>query len=267
MKYGFIGCGNMGRAILSGMLDQKLVQADEVYVHTATDSKMQQLKNDYQINICADNYEVVDKANVIFLAVKPHLFGLIFDEIKDALNEQKVLISIAAGQSLANMLKLAGRDDVKIIRTMPNTPVMVKAGMTALCANENCQKADIDLAMQIFNSIGKCEQIPESLMDAVPAVSGSSPAYVYMLINAMCDGAVRDGMSRSQARKFAAQAVLGSAKMVLESEMHPEDLKDAVCSPGGTTIEAVAELEKSGFRNAVLCAMKACTDKLKKMNQ
>lgn len=266
-KIGFIGCGNMGGAILKGMLAANLVEANDIYVHTATAKKLEELVSLYHVHALSSNAEVIKQCDTIFLAIKPYLFESVFEEIKTAITPTKLLVSIAAGQSLANMLAMSGQPKCKIVRTMPNTPVMVGEGMSALTPNEFCEEADIQEIMTIFSSFGKCELINESLMDAIPAVSGSSPAIVFMLINALCDGAVRDGMPRSQALVFASQAVLGSAKMVLESGIHPEQLKDMVCSPKGTTIEAVASLEKTGFRDSVLSAMKACSDRLREMNK
>jgi pyrroline-5-carboxylate reductase len=148
---------------------------------------------------------------------------------------------------------------------MPNTPSLVGEGMSVLCPNENVDSEDLEQVVQLFNSFGKTECLTESLMDAVPAISGSSPAYVYMFIEAMADGGVQQGIPRSQAYRLAAQAVLGAAQMVLETGKHPGQLKDDVCTPGGVTIEAVASLEKNQFRGAVLSAMKECTDKIKKL--
>lgn len=266
-KIGFIGCGNMGGAILKGILSANLVKENDIFVHTSTKAKMEQLASLYHIQVASSNVEVVMKSDIIFLAIKPYLFERIFEEIKDVIEPTKLFVSIAAGQSLSNMLVMSGRLDTKIIRTMPNTPVMVGEGMSAATPNINCNETDVLAIMNIFTSFGKCEIIDEQLMDAIPSVSGSSPAYVFMMINALCDGAVRDGMTRQQALVFASQAVLGSAKMVLESGIHPEQLKDMVCSAKGTTIEAVASLEKSGFRSSILEAMKACSDRLREMNK
>ena len=155
--------------------------------------------------------------------------------------------------------------DVKIVRTMPNTPALVGEGITAACCNENVTPNELDSVVNILKGFGKCEVISENLMDVVVSVSSSSPAYVFMFIEAMADAAVADGMPRAQAYEFAAQAVLGSAKMVLETRKHPGELKDMVCSPAGTTIEAVRVLEEKGMRSAVFEAMKACTRKAKGM--
>ena len=155
---------------------------------------------------------------------------------------------------------------IKLVRVMPNTPALVGASMSAICCNDGITKDELAEIQAIFNSFGESEVISEYLMDAVVGVSGSSPAYVYMFIEAMADAAVADGMPRAQAYKFAAQSVLGSAKMVLETGKHPGELKDAVCSPGGTTIEAVAQLEKSSFRSAVIEAQRACVQKSRDMS-
>ncbi len=156
---------------------------------------------------------------------------------------------------------------IKIVRVMPNTPALVGEGMAAICPNDLVSKEETEEVISIFESFGKAEIVEEKLMDSVTAVSGSSPAYVYMFIEAMADAAVLEGMPRDKAYKFAAQAVLGSAKMVLETGMHPGALKDMVCSPGGTTIKAVATLEKHGFRNAIIEAMRDCAIKSKEMSK
>lgn len=196
--------------------------------------------------------------------MKPHLFPEIISQIKSCIRPNTLIISIAAGQTIA-AIESAFHKNIKLIRAMPNTPALVGEGMSALCANQNVSQEELNEAITIFNSFGKCEVVPENIMDTVIGVSGSSPAYVYLFIEAMADAAVADGMSRAQAYKFSAQAVLGAAKMVLNTDSHPGALKDAVCSPGGTTIEAVAVLEQQGFRNAVISAQRACVQKAKDM--
>jgi pyrroline-5-carboxylate reductase len=185
-------------------------------------------------------------------------------EVKDEVKEGQIVVTIAPGKTLAWLGGLFG-EDVKIVRCMPNTPALVGEGMTAATPNKNVSADELAAVLKILESFGKAEVISEHLMDAVVSVSGSSPAYVYMMIEAMADAAVADGMPRPQAYQFAAQAVLGSAKMVLETGKHPGELKDMVCSPGGTTIQAVRVLEKEGFRSSIMEAMKACTEKAKGM--
>ena len=165
------------------------------------------------------------------------------------------------------LTEIEARDDVKVVRAMPNTPALIGEGMSALCANDLVTAEELTEVKSFFDSFGKSEIVPESLMDAVVGVSGSSPAYVYLFIEAMADAAVADGMPRSQAYKFAAQSVLGAAKMVLETGKHPGELKDAVCSPGGTTIEAVQALEAGGFRNTVITAQRTCSKKSHDMSK
>ena len=193
------------------------------------------------------------------------MFHKVIPEIRHAITDDTIIVSIAAGQPIERIENMFERS-VKLVRVMPNTPALVGASMSAICCNDEITEDELVEIQTIFNSFGEAEVISEHLMDTVIGVSGSSPAYVYMFIEAMADAAVADGMPRAQAYKFAAQSVLGSAKMVLETGKHPGELKDAVCSPGGTTIEAVAQLEKSGFRSAVIEAQRACVQKSRDMS-
>ena len=181
------------------------------------------------------------------------------------INENTIIVSIAAGQSLEKMSAAFGKDKIKLIRVMPNTPALVGEGMSAVAPNGNITEEELKTVLDIFSSFGKAETISENLMDTVTAVSGSSPAYVFMFIEAMADAAVLAGMPRKQAYEMAAQAVLGSAKMILETGKHPGELKDMVCSPGGTTLEAVRVLEGHGLRSSVFEAVKACAAHCKKV--
>ena len=214
----------------------------------------------YDVFTTTENSAVTADSDVLFLCVKPNVIYSVIDEIKDSASENTVIVSIAAGQSVECLEKAFGKK-VKLVRLMPNTPALVGEGMTAMTYNENVTADEAAAVKKILDSFGKTEIVSEKLMDAVTAVSGSSPAYVFMFIEAMADAAVMGGMPRNQAYTFAAQAVLGSAKMVLETGKCPSELKDMVCSPSGTTIEAVASLERNGFRGAVIDAMKACMDK------
>lgn len=264
MKIGFIGCGNMGQAMLWGMLSSGRVKTSEVLVSTKTLASKVNLQKKYGVDVAEKNAEVAMISDVIFLAVKPQYYEEVIDEIKASLWDGKILVSIAPGKTLEWLEEKVGRR-VKIVRAMPNTPSMVKEGMTGICANDLVTPTEFDTVCKLFNTFSKTEIVTEQQMDVVTAVSGSSPAYVFMFIEAMADAAVEGGMPRAQAYTFAAQAVLGSAKMVLETDMHPGQLKDMVCSPGGTTIQAVHVLEEKGMRGAVMDAMKACLDKSRKM--
>ena len=207
----------------------------------------------------ADNKEVAEFADVLFLAVKPQYYAEVIDQIKDVVRDDTIVISIAPGKSLEWFDQAFGKQ-LKVIRTMPNTPAMVKEGMMGMCPNVLVTDEETALVKDICDGFSETEIITENLMDVVTAVSGSSPAYVFMFIEAMADAAVAGGMPRQQAYKFAAQAVLGSAKMVLETGKHPGELKDMVCSPAGTTIQAVRVLEEKGMRSAVIEAMMKCLD-------
>ena len=264
MKLGFIGCGNMGEAMRAGIIDAKEVRVEDICASCRTASTREKLQTKYRINTTPDNLRCAEFADIIFLAVKPQFYEDVIWQIRSALTEGKTLISMAPGKTL-NWLERAVGHPCKIIRTMPNTPSMVKEGMMGICANEKVPYEELEKFRYLCNSFSKTEVISEALMDVVTAVSGSSPAYVFMFIEAMADAAVEGGMPRSQAYTFAAQAVLGSAKMILETGKHPGELKDMVCSPGGTTIQAVRVLEEKGMRAAVMDAMKTCLDKSRNM--
>ena len=210
------------------------------------------------------NLKWQQESETIILAVKPNMYKSVVEEIKSELTEDKLIITIAAGISIENMEEWLG-DDLKIIRTMPNTPALVGQAMSAVCPNKNVSEEELKYCINIFESFGECEVLEEKYFDGFIAVAGSSPAYVFMFIEAMADGAVKLGIPRAKAYKMAAQSVLGSAKMVLETGKHPGELKDMVCSPAGTTIDAVVELEKLGFRNSVIQAMDKCAEKSKNM--
>lgn len=259
MKLGFIGCGNMAGAIMGGIVKNGMIPASEIIGSDLSEAGRNKVAASYGVTVTADNKEVVEKAESIVLAVKPQFYEEVITEIRDLVREEQLIITIAPGKTLAWLQEKFGKK-VKIVRTMPNTPAMVLEGMTAACVNDMVTDEEREYACSILNCFGKVEVVPERLIDAVVAVSGSSPAYVFMFIEAMADAAVSEGMPRPQAYKFAAQAVMGSAKMVLELGKHPGELKDMVCSPAGTTIEAVRVLEERGFRSAVIEAMKACAD-------
>lgn len=264
MKLGFIGTGNMAGAIMGGVIQSQIFKPEEIIGADLAETGRNKVKELYGICVTEDNHRVVEEAEVIILSVKPQYYAEVIHEIRDAVRPEQLIITIAPGKTLAWLREQFGKD-VKIVRTMPNTPAMVGEGMTAACANAYVTEEEMEKACKILSSFGKVEVISENLMDAVVSVSGSSPAYIFMLIEAMADAAVSDGMPRAQAYKFAAQAVMGSAKMVLETGKHPGELKDMVCSPAGTTIEAVRVLEEKGFRSAVIEAMKACSEIAKGM--
>lgn len=262
MKLGFIGGGNMAFAIFAGVLKDGLFTPDDICVND-TDKKALE-KFDKMGVLTSTELDVVTSCDYIILAVKPFILPVVLeklqkeykDEIKDV-----VFISIVAGTAVS-FIKEKLSFDAKVVRIMPNTPALVGEAMSVI-AKPLAPVSDDEFidVKKIFDSIGEVEIMDENMINAVTAISGSSPAYVFMMIEAMADAGVREGIPRQTAYKLASQAVLGSAKMVLNTGKHPGELKDMVCSPKGTTIEAVAELEECGFRNSIIKAMKKCSDK------
>lgn len=265
MKIGFIGLGNMATAMIGGMLARGLVEPEDIIGSARTSETVERVQEKYKITATIDNTRVAKEADVLFLAVKPVFFPEVIEEIKDVVRGETIVVSIAAGRDLVYLQEAFGRTSLKLIRCMPNTPALVLEGCTGVCPGQWVTAGEIDKVMELLNSFGRAYVVPERLMDVVVGVSGSSPAYVFMFIEAMADAAVAGGMPRQQAYEFAAQAVLGSAKLVLETGLHPGQLKDMVCSPGGTTIQAVKVLEEKGFRAAVIDAMAACMEKSREM--
>ena len=256
----------MAYAIYGGLISSGAADCDQIVAADKSGDSVQRLKDTVGIRAFTENQKVSSCADILFLAVKPNMFDVVLPEIRDTLKEDAVVVSIAAGQTIEKITKGFGRP-IRLIRTMPNTPALVGASMSALCRNELVSDEELAEVQALFNTFGESEVISEKLMDVVVGVSGSSPAYVYLFIEAVADAAVADGMPRAQAYKFAAQSVLGSAKMVLDTGKHPGELKDMVCSPGGTTIEAVAVMEKAGLRSAVIEGQRACVKKSVEMSR
>lgn len=260
MKIGFIGCGNMASAMIGGIIKNQAAKPEDILASAKTETSRKKAEENLGIELTASNREVASFADILILAVKPFYYEEVIAEIKDDVKEDAVIVSITPGKTLAWLEEQFGRP-TKVVRTMPNTPALVGEGMSCVCGNPRVTEGDMDEVCRIFEGFGKTEIVTEDLIDVVVGVSGSSPAYVFMFIEALADAAVADGMPRAQAYRFAAQAVLGSAKMVLETGKHPGELKDMVCSPKGTTIEAVRVLEEKGLRSAVFEAVKACVRK------
>lgn len=262
-KIAFVGCGNMASAMIHGIVKNGYAPGLIIASNRST-GKLDAIQNSCGIQVTTNNKEAAAFGDIVFLSVKPQFYEMVITEIKDVVKDDAIIVTIAPGKTLAWLKEIFGRD-LKIIRTMPNTPSMVGEGMMGISPNEKLWSEDIELIQELCAGFSRTQIVPERLLDVVTAVSGSSPAYVFMFIEAMADAAVAGGMPRAQAYEFAAQAVLGSAKMVLETGKHPGELKDMVCSPGGTTIEAVRVLEEKGLRSSVMEAMKACLDKSKNM--
>lgn len=263
---GFIGCGNMGKAILRGILDSGWVSASKVMVSTSREETLEEIRALYQTEVTRDNRKVAAHSDYLFLAVKPHLYETVLNEVKEDIREGTILIGMAAGVTLLKMETYLGKE-AKMVKIMPNTPVAVKEGLIAMTASTQLDEVEKENVIAMLSTIGKVSLIEEKHMDVITGISGSSPAYVYMFIEAMADAAVKNGLPRKEAYEISAQAVLGAAKMVLETGLHPGLLKDMVTSPGGTTIEAVSVLEEKGLRHAVISAVDACIDKSREMSK
>jgi pyrroline-5-carboxylate reductase len=263
-KIGFIGAGKMAQAMIEGIIKSQLIPKENVMASANSEKTIEIIKKTYGILTTLNNREIAGYADILILAVKPELYVNVIKEIKNEIKPSAIIITIAAGISLMDIEQSFGFQ-VKAVRTMPNTPSLVGEGMSAICANIYLDESEISEVERLFHTFSKTERLDEKLMDAVPAISGSSPAYVYMLIEAMADGGVRQGIPRDQAYRLAAQAVLGAAKMVLDTGKHPGELKDNVCTPGGATIEAVVTLEEKQFRGSITAAMESCTNKVKSL--
>jgi pyrroline-5-carboxylate reductase len=263
-KIGFIGAGKMAQAMMEGIVKSQMIPKENIMASANTQKTTEIIERTYGITTSLHNSDVARFADILILAVKPDLYATVIEEIKDDIKQSVIIVTIAAGITLMDIEQSFGFK-VKAVRTMPNTPSLVGEGMSAICANDYLDEYEINEVERVFHTFSKTERLAEKLMDAVPAISGSSPAYVYMFIEAMADGGVRQGIPRDQAYRLAAQAVLGAAKMVLETGKHPGYLKDNVCTPGGATIEAVATLEGSNFRGSILSAMESCTNKIRNL--
>ncbi len=255
---GFIGAGNMGYAMLCGLAKNFL--KDEITFTDVNIDRCEFVKRETGLDYKENNIDVVKSAKYIVLAIKPQYYQLVINEIKEYVTKDHIIISIAPGITIED-LKIEFRES-KIVRAMPNTPAFVLEGMSGVCfSNDVYLEEEKKLVQKFFTSFGRYEVLDEKLMNAVVCASGSSPAYVYMFIEALADSSVKYGIPRDKAYTLAAQTVLGAAKMVLETKEHPGALKDNVCSPGGSTIAGVCALEEYGFRNAIMKASDACYEK------
>ena len=263
-QIGFIGCGKMAQAMVNGMISSNFINRRDLLASTRSEQSARLVNEKFDINVTLNNKEVARFADVLILAVKPHLYGEILQEVKDSIKENAIIVTIAAGMEIAYIENQLS-DQTKVIRSMPNTPSLVGEGMTVFSSNKNVLEEETEYIKEMFASFGKVEIVEERLMDSIPAISGSSPAYVYMFIEALAMGGVRSGIPMDKALRMAAQSVYGAAKMVLETEKHPSVLRDEVCTPGGTTIEAVATLEQLHLKGTVLAAMESCDRKNKQM--
>lgn len=264
MRIGIIGAGNMASALAGGLLKSGLVNAETLSISDKNASSLDAWR-ECGVFASENNVNVISSSDVIIFAVKPNILPFVLEEAK-AFSGDKVFISIAAGTTISSIEKIVG-ENAKIVRVMPNTPAKVGCGMTVISPNKNITESELKMAEEIFSAVGDVIVLEEKHINTATALHGSSPAYVYMLIDAMADAGVKHGLPKNIALKLSAKAVEGAAKMVMETNEHPQALKDAVCSPGGTTIAAVCELEKSGFAATVSGAVDACIKRADEMSK
>jgi len=258
-KIGFIGIGMMAEAIIGGMIKSGW-NPENIWGSDPSKERQAYMKDKFGINVCTENQTVMVNTDAQVLAVKPQYFNNVLPDILPLVTHDSRIFSIMAGIT-TERIEQALKVNAHVVRIMPNTPALVGLGTTAVCAGRYADENDLALAHDIFSAVGSVTEVEERLINAVSGVSGSGPAYVYVMIQALADGGVRMGLSRQLALKLAAETVRGAAQMVLESGDHPEALKDKVCSPGGTTIEGIYALEKAGFRQALMEAVAVATQK------
>ena len=263
---GFVGAGNMGEALIKGLLAANLVPAEAIHATDVRLERVKELNRQYGIQVASDNAELIRHADIVILAVKPQIMDAVLTEIAPAVTRRKLLISIAAGVSTAK-IRAVLRKDARLIRVMPNTPALVLEGVTAVAKAEGLEADDLETAGEIFSAVGRVVVLGEELMDAVTGLSGSGPAYIAVVIESLADGGVRMGLDRITAMTLATQTVLGAAALLRETGLHPGAVKDMVCSPGGTSIAGIAALEEGGIRTTFIKAVERATQRSRELGQ
>jgi pyrroline-5-carboxylate reductase len=262
----FLGAGNMAEALVKGLLRAGVAAPQEILCSDRRAERGPELQKAYGIRFTQDNAAAAREASIVVLSVKPQVMNKLLDEISPCLDPSKLVISIAAGVPIAAIERKVGHG-VRIVRTMPNTPALVGAGATALAAGEHATEADLEQAKALFEAVGKAVVVDEPLLDAVTGLSGSGPAYIFLVIEALSDAGVKVGLARQQSQELAAQTVLGSAKLLIETGEHPGRLKDQVTSPGGTAIAGLHTLEAGGLRTTLMNAVEAATKRSRELGK
>lgn len=252
----------MGQSLVRGLVAAGVYSPREIVTTDANKNRLSAFAEEMGTS-SAGNVEAVSQSSTIILAIKPIIIEDVLEEITGYINNEQLIISIAAGVK-TQQIEVKLRSGIPVVRAMPNTPAMVSAGASAICRGKNASDNNIERAQTIFGAVGKVIEVPERLMDAVTGLSGSGPAYVYIMIEALSDAGVRAGLTRQKASLLAAQTVFGAAKMVIDTEKHPAELKDEVTSPGGSTIAGIAALEQAGFRAAIFDAVEAAAERSKR---
>jgi pyrroline-5-carboxylate reductase len=265
-KVAFVGAGNMGEALIRGLIRSGAVAPGQITTSEPREQQRERISETYRVKVTASNTEAVSGADVVVLSVKPQILDKVIDEIRGALRHDALVVSIAAGKSLAGIEEHLA-PGTRTVRAMPNVACLVALGATGLAGGASATPHDIELAQRIFNSVGMSVVLDEALLDAVTGLSGSGPAYIFMIVEALSDAGVKVGLSRWDATALAAQTVYGAAKLVIETQEHPGRLKDMVCSPGGTAIAAVHTLEQGGLRTTLINAVEVATRRSQELGQ
>ena len=264
-KIAIIGTGNMGEALVGGLVVSQSSKPQNIICSDISQDKLDHVKSKFKVRTTTNNLKAVAEADIVIYAVKPQIMAATLAETAAKLDMSKLVISIAAGVPLAAMEACISKD-LRLIRVMPNIAAFVKEAASAIAAGAHATKEDVGLAMEIFNSVGKCIFLKENyLMDAITGLSGSGPAYIFLIVDALADAGVKMGLSRQDSLFLAAQTVLGAAKLLIETQEHPGQLKDRVTSPGGTAIAGLATLESGGLRTTLINAVEAATLRSKEL--
>ena len=266
-KIGFIGSGNMGEALISGLVLSKAAKPENIICSDIAEDLLEEIQTKYKVSTTTDNIEVAKKSEIVIYATKPQILGSVLKETAPALDQSKLIISIAAGVPLA-AIAVGLQKELRLIRVMPNICAFVRESATAIAAGEYASKEDVAIARAIFDSVGKTVFIQENvLMDAFTGLSGSGPAYIFTIVDAMADAGVKMGLSRKDSLFLSTQTILGSAKLLLESKEHPGQLKDRVASPGGTAIAGIHTLEQGGLRTTLMNAVESASKRSKELGE
>ncbi|TES98483.1 MAG: pyrroline-5-carboxylate reductase [Promethearchaeota archaeon] len=264
-ELGIIGVGKIGSALLKRIISTNTIERSKIIIFDVDNEKLHKLSKDLDVKCANSNIDLVNSSKHVLIAVIPQVMDNVLREIDNAISVEHVIISIAAGVSFSHISKIITKP-ISLIRIMTNTPALVGAAATAIARNENVKEYQLKFVKEIFNSVGMVVELEERHLDAVTGLSGSGPAYIFIIIEALADGGVKMGLPRAIALKLAAQTLLGSAKLLLETNIHPAALKDMVATPGGTTITAIHELESAKIRATLISAVEAATLKSKSLN-
>jgi pyrroline-5-carboxylate reductase len=266
-KICLIGAGNMGEALVSGLVCAKATALENIICTDISEAKLETIADKYKVRTTSDNVAAIKGSDIVIYAVKPQILAAVLKETAECLDMDKLIISIAAGVPLA-AIESSLNKDLRLVRVMPNIAAFVKESATAIAAGKHASQDDIDLAKAVFDSVGSSVFIEENiLMDAITGLSGSGPAYIFLIVDALADAGVKMGLSRDDALFLSSQTVLGAAKLLLDTKEHPGQLKDRVTSPGGTAIAGIHTLEKGGLRTTLINAVEAATTRSKELGE